>query len=394
MPPSPPLLCIPTSLGNVRVASGEQMDQFPHWKLAFSHSRKDWRYYRIVEETIKQGFDYLYFVLEGSDGQVRAIQPFFLLNQDILQGSGPTVLKWAARLRKIFPRALTIRTLMVGCAAGEGCLDANSDEQSRWNAQAVHEALAVYARKARTGMVVLKEFPSDYRPPLSYFCDNGYTRVPSLPFTKLNIDYADFEDYLNKALSKNTRKDLRRKFRDAEEADPITLDILTDISPIVDELYPLYLNVYSKSPLQFEKLTPDYLRRLGVEMPDKARFFVWRQSGRAIAFSVLLIQGDSVYDEYIGLDYDVALKLHLYFYTFRDIVEWAIKNGIKWYCSSALNYDPKRRLKANLMPVDLYVTHTNPIANFILRRVLPLLEPTRNDKILKEFPNYADLWGK
>ena len=72
---------------------------------------------------------------------------------------------------------------------------------------------------------------------------------------------------------------------------------------------------------------------------------------------------------------------------------WSIKQGMKWYCSSALNYDPKRRLKCELMPMDLYVTHTSPIANFVLRRVLPLLEPTRNDKILREFPNYDALWG-
>ena len=77
----------------------------------------------------------------------------------------------------------------------------------------------------------------------------------------------------------------------------------------------------------------------------------------------------------------------------RDIVEWSIKQGIQWYCSSALNYDPKRRLKCELMPLDLYVTHTSRLANFVLRRVLPWLEPTRNDKTLREFPNYSALWG-
>ena len=58
-----------------------------------------------------------------------------------------------------------------------------------------------------------------------------------------------------------------------------------------------------------------------------------------------------------------------------------------------LNYDPKRRLKCELMPMDLYVTHTSKLMNFVLRRVLPMLEPTRHDKTLKEFPNYAALWN-
>ena len=55
--------------------------------------------------------------------------------------------------------------------------------------------------------------------------------------------------------------------------------------------------------------------------------------------------------------------------------------------------DPKRRLKCELMPLDLYVAHTSRVANFVLRRVLPWLEPTRNDKTLREFPNYHALWG-
>ncbi|HWE00964.1 MAG TPA: GNAT family N-acetyltransferase [Tepidisphaeraceae bacterium] len=383
-----------TAHSTVYVAERRHIDLVPSWQQAFANSRKDRRYYEIVEDTIQQGFDYRYFVLEDRHGKVQAIQPFFLLDQDLLQGSPASAQKWAGRLRKVFPRALTIRTLMVGCAAGEGHLDHTSDEHAEWIANSLHDALVKHARMARASMIVLKEFPAHYRGPLSCFSNNGYTRVPSLPFTRLNIDYENFEAYMNATLSKSTRKDLRRKFRDAADAAPIELEVVTDVTPYVDEVYPLYLNVYRKSPLQFERLTKNYLCRLGQEMPDKTRFFIWRQNGRAIAFSLCMLHGDSLYDEYLGLDYDVALDLHLYFYTLRDVVEWSIKHGLKWYCSSSLNYDPKRRLKCELMPMDLYVTHTSPAANFVLRRVLPLLEPTRNDKTLREFPNYDTLWGK
>jgi hypothetical protein len=384
---------IATSLGTVYVADRSQIGQCASWQRAFAGNRKDRRYYEIVEDTIREDFDYRYFVLEDKQGEVRAVQPFFLLDQDLLQGSGQKIQKFTAAVRKVFPRALTIRTLMVGCAAGEGHLDRTSDEQAQWVAQSLHEALTKYAKSVKARMVVLKEFPSKYREPLACFSANGYTRVPSLPFTRLGIDFENFEEYMSKVLSKTTRKDLRRKFRDAAEATPIELQVVDDVSPYVDEVYPLYLNVYNRSPLQFEKLSKEYLCRLGREMPDKVRFFIWRQQGKAIALSVCMLQGDSIYDEYLGLDYDVALDLHLYFYTLRDVIEWGMKHGCKWYCSSALNYDPKRRLKCELMPLDLYVTHTMPLANFVLRRVLPLLEPTRNDKILKEFPNYSEVWG-
>jgi hypothetical protein len=152
--------------------------------------------------------------------------------------------------------------------------------------------------------------------------------------------------------------------------------------------------VYHRSPLHFEKLTKEYLRAVGRDMPDKARYFLWRRGGRIVAFSLCLINDDTVYDEYLGLDYAVALDLHLYHHTFRDIVTWAMAREYKWYVSSALNYDPKLHLKCELAPLDLYVTHTSPLINWFLRRVLRRLEPTRNDKTLRKFPNYADLWGQ
>jgi hypothetical protein len=95
----------------------------------------------------------------------------------------------------------------------------------------------------------------------------------------------------------------------------------------------------------------------------------------------------------LGLDYSVALDLHLYFHTLRDIIQWAMANGYKWYCSSALNYDPKLHLKCRLEPLDLYVSHTSRVINFFLGIFLPWLEPTRNDKTLSQFANHADLWG-
>ena len=43
------------------------------------------------------------------------------------------------------------------------------------------------------------------------------------------------------------------------------------------------------------------------------------------------------------------------------------------------------------IPLDLHVKHTSPIFNFILKRALPYLEPTRYDKMLQRFSNYGDL---
>ena len=378
--------------GSVEVATRSEIATIGHWEVAFSHQRKDHRYYELVEDTLRHGSEHRYIVLKDARGRVNAIQPFFILDQDILAGSPRAVRTTARLVRRWWPGFLKIRTLMAGCAAGEGHLDWSKGPLRRSEVELIAQALRKHAQVAKARLVVLKEFPSEYREHLHCVTEHTFTRVPSLPMVTLPIDYADFNEYMKRGISKNMRSHLRRKFRAVAQYAPIEMSVVTDITGIIDEIYPLYLQVYERSTLRFEFLTKQFFCEIGRRMPDKVRFFIWRQSGKPIAFSLSMVHGDTVYNEYLGLDYSVALKLHMYFIVFRDIMSWSIANGYRRNVSTALSYDPKLHLRFKLAPLDLYVLHTSPIINWILKSALPLLEPTRYDKILPKFSNYEDLW--
>jgi predicted N-acyltransferase len=366
----------------------------PAWRAAFADHRQDHRYYQIVEDTIRQGFEYRYLVIEDAGGAVLAVQPFFVHNQDLLGGAARCVRALAGAVRRVFPGFLVLRTLMVGCAAGEGHLESDANGKAPRVAAALRAALTHVAADARASLIVMKEFPSTYRDAMACMSNDGYARIPSFPMTRLRIDgFADFESYLVGALSKNARKSVRRNLRKAEAGGPIDLQVLDDVSPVVDEVYRLYLQVYDRATMRFEKLTREYLLRLGREMSDRSRFFVWRKAGRAVAFAVTMVTGDTLYDLYLGMEYPLALDLHLYFYTFRDVLAWAIGERLAWYCSTPLGYDPKLQLGCDPAPLDLYVRHRSPVINFLMKRILPYLEPTRHDKTLPGFSNYHEMWG-
>jgi predicted N-acyltransferase len=290
------------------------------------------------------------------------------------------------RVRKVLPRFLTMRVLMIGCAAGTGDLSACDERDETWVANALQASLSTYARHNKASLIVLKDFPATYRSKLETFPLNGYARIPSMPMTRLPLTYNNWDEYF-RTLSKATRKDLRRKFRKAERAPRIEMEVVSDITPFVDEIYPLYLAVHERSPLKFETLTKDYFRSIGQRMPERARFFIWRQLGKIVAFSFCLVCDDKIYDECIGLDYSVSLELHLYFYTLRDIISWALEQGLKYYYSNPLNYEPKLHLDCELVPLDLYVMHTSPLLKPIFRRLIKYLGPTRHDPVLQRFPN-------
>jgi len=377
----------------VEVVTRAELSHCRQWVGAFAGSRKCHRFYELVEDTLPQNFHYRYFAIRGALGEVQAVQPFFILDQDLLVGSGHATAPLIATIRRLWPRFLMLRTLMVGCTVGEAHLD--GDERSRAeNARLLASAIVAHARALGAQMIVLKEFPAKYREPLQCFLGRGFNRVPSLPMTRLNIDYPSFADYMDRALNSATRRKLRKKFLAAAGAPPIEMSVVADVAPIIDDVYPLYLQVYERSKLHFEKLTREFFCGLGRLMPEIVRFFVWRQEARIVAFSLCMIEGDALYAEYIGLDYSVALKLHLYHYAVRDMISWAMAKGYKWLRSSPLNYDPKLHLRHVLDPIDLYVRHTSAIPNAFLKRILPLIEPTRFDLTLKKFSNYNELWGE
>jgi hypothetical protein len=380
----------PRPAGTIRIASRDEISGLPHWQEAFARERKDHRYYELLEDTLTDGFKYGYLSIE-SGPSVFAIQPYFLVDQDLLAGLPTQAKKLVAGIRHLWPRFMRARTLMVGCAAGEGHLD--GDESCQFaTAELMGRSLPRLARELNCAMIVLKEFPAKYRVTLQCLRQAGFARVPSMPMTTMSIDYRNFEDYLTKNLSPGTRAKTRRKLRAAERAQPaVTMSVEDDVTAVIDQVYPLYENVYERSPLQFEKLTREFLCEIGRRMPDKVRFFIWRQDSQIIAFGLCTMQGDGICHEYVGFDYSVAFKLNLYYRVFHDIIEWAIANGYKRFYSGSLNYDPKWHLRQSLYPVDLYVRHTSGPINAALRRLLPLMEPTRSDPILPHFHNYRDL---
>ncbi|HUE62381.1 MAG TPA: GNAT family N-acetyltransferase [Chthoniobacterales bacterium] len=381
---------VPFAQGTARILTLSGVRDLEAWKRAFQDKCKDHRYYELIDETLANDFEYHYALLEDGSGNVRAVQPVFFVRQNLVEGVRGAFRRIVDLVRKKFPRFLTMRVLMVGCAAGAGELGVWDSKDEPWTAEALAATLRNYARENNASLVVLKDFPASYRSTLAALSKNGYAHVPSMPMTRLALPYQNFDEYLQ-TLGYVSRKSLRRKFRKTERAAKIEMEVVNDISPHIDAIYPLYLQVHERSPMKFETLTKEFFSRISQTMPERARFFVWRESDRIIAFSLCLVCGDTIYDECLGLDYDVALDLHLYFYTMRDVIRWAIDQRLRFYYSGPLNYDPKLHLGHELAPLELYVLHTRAWLNPIFRLAVKYLEPTRHDPILKKFSNADQL---
>ena len=356
-------------------------------RTALRGRNKDFRYYELIEDTLGTQFDHRYFVLHDDASGEWAIQPFFFVNQDLLAGLPKAVRALFSPIRNLWPGFLSLRMMMVGCAAGEGELD----HAGPWLPGALHQAIDAYRPRGRASIILLKDFPAIYRDSLSVFTRNGYQRAPSMPAASLPLDFANFEEYMMERLSKVFRKNLRRKLRASEDAAPIAMEVISDATHMVDEIYSLYRQTYERSDFKFEELNREYFAAIGARLPDCVKYFIWRQGGRIIAFNLCLVKDGTLHDLDVGLDYSVALDLHMYFVTWRDVIQWCLANGVTTYHTGPLNYDPKLHLKLLLAPQDLYARHNSKLFNPIFKLAIKYLEPTRHDPVLKKFANAHEL---
>jgi hypothetical protein len=384
---------IPTSFGEAIARDHVPEADQSVFVSGFEGYAADHRYYEITRRALDDQFEHRYLILKDKQNRARAVQPFLIVRQDLVMGTPAAVRRPIDTIRKRFPGFLKLPMLMVGSSAGEGdiAVDAVSGDID-WTIDALREVLPLLAKRLKALMVLFKDFPKSYRAKLDRLLGAGFTRIPSMPATGLNLDFRNFDEYLENKLSHAMRKNLRRKFRKSESGPPIKPEVVSDITPFVDEILPLYQAVFNRAKQRFEELNRSYFCQLGQRMSDRARFLIWRREGKIVAFASCLVHDGVLKDNYIGLDYSLAFEYHLYFLTWRDTVSWAVQNGCHTYHSAPLNYDPKFHFRMHLEPLDLYVRATHPLLNACFRPLLPVLEPTRYDKPIQKFENAAELW--
>lgn len=352
------------------------------WARGFSNTPKDFQYYELIEQTMGSAFEYRYLAVFDRTNRPVALQPLVLTTQDLAVSASEAIVRFVAKLRTVWPRLWRSRMALAGCLVGEG--ETGAIEPVEVAIPLVAESLEKYARSQGISLVGFKDFPTKMRRAFSCLSRWGYARVAGFPPLTLELNFASFDEYMAMQLSRATRKNLRRKFRAADGASPpLALEVWTDAEQIIDELYPLYLAVAQTSAIRFEVFTREYFLEAGRCAPGKFRYFIWRQGCRAVAFSFCTIWNGTLYDNDIGLDYTVAYELNLYYVTFRDLLNWALANGLRCYASAPFNYDPKLRLRLQLQPVDVYVKHISPWLNPLIKVLALLFEPARTDPVLR-----------
>ena len=364
---------------DVVIASSIDAFARDEWNRLFPHELEDWSYYRAVERAGLTDFDYLYFALR-ENGVLRAVVPAFLTDYRLdttLQGG---LRKITDAISRVFPRLLRLRLLSLGSPVSEVCHlgfapDCNRAEQTRLLAKILAK-VEQEAQARRIGMVAIKDAGEGQDDLWAEACAvAGLRRQPGLPTASLDLPYKTLDDYLA-ALSSGTRKDMRRKLKNAAA---LRIEWRDNIDDIRDDVLRLYRATFDHAEFQFEELTPAYFQNVLSELGDRASCVTYWLDQQLIAFNLVLHDERRLLDKFFGMDYALARKYSLYYVSWMENVRYCLAQDIPVYQSGQGLHHEKLRLGSRLAANWLWYRHRNRLLDRIFAVVERLFRLDRLD---------------
>ena len=351
------------------------------WKRVFPDVLENYDFFNTLDES-NLGQFFFYYIMVYERNIPIAASTCFLLNYSLDTSISGPLRRVTNSIKKIMPNIFSLKAVVCGMPIGQGRIGITG--QADMAIKAILRRMEQIARKNRVPIIAFKDFDQTYTRMLDPLQKIGFAKFDSLPSTELNVWFKDFEEYL-KTLSSANRYDLRRKFRRVDGLVKIDMEIVEALEDgILQEVYKLYLDIIAKHDMGFELLPIEFFKNISKNMPRHTKFFLWRIEGKLVAFLLCLVSKDILIDYYVGLDYSIAHKYHLYFVKFRDILNWCIKNNIKKYEMGITGYEPKRRLGFDFVPLYLYVKLRNRMFRPIFKLICQFLKFENFDPSLKK----------
>ena len=336
-----------------------------HWNKVFPNVLESYDFFRALDASGLEQFSLYYIMVYDRKAPVGATSCFMVDYSLDTSISGP-LRRASNAIKKVAPNIFSIKAFVCGLPMGQGRIGIadNNDKVFR----AILRRIEQIAKKNKASVIAFKDFDKAYTGTLDPLQKEGFAKFDSLPTTELNVWFRDFEEYL-RTLSGASRYDLRRKFKKVDGHVKIDLEITDTLKGgVLEDVYKLYLDMTDRHEMGFELLPIEFFSNISKCMADRTRFFLWRIDGKLATFLLCFVSEDLLIDYYVGLDYSVAHKYHLYFVKFRDVLNWCIKHKIKKYEMGVTAYEPKRRLGFDFVPLYLYVKLRNrmlrPVFNF------------------------------
>ncbi len=310
--------------------------------------------------------------------------PAFVANFDLLTTLDDDQMWVAEKLRALplISRFLKQKTLFVGTTVSEYCW-LRDDVDDRDFADSVITQLELH----KAQLAIVKDFPepstliSDKSArksaaTMQHLTANGFTKVSGMALAYVTVNFQSIDEYL-KRLSRVRRKEFKRKLKAKENLvieEVHTGDKLFEDPLVLFELYQLYLNVYNQSKYHFDKLSASFFKDVLQDKGNNGIMFLYRKNGELIGFNLCFIFADTLIDKYVGFAYPQAHQSNLYFVSWFQNLDFALRHQLQYYIAGWTDPEVKAALGAEFTWTNHAVYVRNPLLRFVLKKLQHLFE--------------------
>ena len=350
------------------------------WLSVLPDVLENYYFFKTLNDVHFPQFKFYYLMVYEKETPVGAAPCFFMdypLDTTVV-GPMKYVLK---AVRKVLPGIMSLKAVICGIPMGPGRIGVKK-EASRPVVREIVRCMEWIASEEKASVLAFKDFEPLQTVHLDFLRSEGFLKVQDIPNTEMAVTFENFEQYL-KTLSRVSREGLKRKFKKIDGHVNIELEIADCLGDSLDDVYDLYLQTVRRAEFQFEVVPKEFFTVVPENVPE-AKFFIWRIDQRPVAFAFCLVSKERLIDYYLGFDYSIAYQYHLYFVRFRDLLKWCIINKIERYEMGVTNYEPKRRLGFDFVPLYIYAKHRKPWFNLFFKMLGCLLKPENFETVFED----------
>lgn len=194
--------------------------------------------------------------------------------------------------------------------------------------------------------------------------------MPIRPNWFSNADY--IKDFNKKYRDKYKRA--RRKLGDVRCSE-LDADTIKNHSK---RLYDLYLNVSNNAKFNTFLLPENHFYSLKIELQDAFKVYGYFLKEELIGFYTLILNGKHLETYFLGYDIQHQYPNQLYLNMLYDMAKFAIDNKFENVIYARTAMEIKSSVGAIPKPMVIYLKHTNPFLNVVLKQLVKLMDPTQN----------------
>ena len=339
------------------------------------------RFIRSIEEARVQEADFWYLLFYDDQRLVgSAALCAFRVSLDLFTGTtGQILIRF---LRRMVPNFLKVPILFCGLpiSIGRHNLLIADPDSSDDILRRLHEEMTAISRAENVSYLCVKEFDEQLRPQMDRLVDDGFLRLPSIPYMSLPIRWPSFAAYLEDlrhtyrrqilgSLGKIGWKEPHVELGGAEQAGAASPRIVLQPANLVsaDKFYDLYREVMKRATVKLETLNREFFRRFFALMGGEAEILSFMAGNQVLGMAVILQRGPTMSFLLVGLRYDGLQVYDVYFNLIYAILNLAFERSCRKLDLGQTSYYIKQRIGGEGVKVYFYLRSTKKSIHALLR---------------------------